>query len=211
MTFKGDKLLIKHPNKDLEGECEYKIDSKKSPKHFDMTPPKPDKPQLGIYELTAEEFKLCLGLEERPSDFASKAGSKSVLLIFKKYQARPLDDETKALQGVWIIQSIEKDGKAVSEEKVKDYPPLKFKGDKLVVENDDEVDYTIDPKTSPKRIDVFPYAWRPDQPKVLLGIYELKGDELKLCYSRGDRPTEFAGKADSKSASVFFVLKKKKP
>jgi hypothetical protein len=51
----------------------------------------------------------------------------------------------------------------------------------------------------------------PEKGNTSLGIYELQGDDLKLCLTitAKDRPTEFAAKP--KSGHGFEVLKREKP
>jgi uncharacterized protein (TIGR03067 family) len=88
-TFKGDKLLVKgNYDDDREDECTYKVDPRQSPKHLDFTPVKEKKPIRGIYEVKGDELKVCLrhadSSEGRPTEFATKAGSRLVLIVFKK-------------------------------------------------------------------------------------------------------------------------------
>jgi uncharacterized protein (TIGR03067 family) len=128
--------------------------------------------------------------------------------------SRGADDDADGLQGVWIAQSMEADGKAAPAEAVKRMR-LTFKGDKLFLrgnfdnDREEECTYKVDPKKTPKQLDFTP----PKETKAILGIYEVKGDELKICMRHGSstdgRPTEFATKADSKL--VLLVLKRQKP
>lgn len=88
-TFKGDKLFIKGNFEDgREEECACKIDAKQTPNHLDFRPPKEKKPILGIYEVKENDLKVCLrhasSSAGRPTAFATKAGSKLVLIVFKK-------------------------------------------------------------------------------------------------------------------------------
>ena len=123
------------------------------------------------------------------------------------------DDAKKPLQGVWVAQSMEADGKPAPAEAVKRLR-ITFNNDKLFLAgnfNDDreeECVYKIDPTQSPKHLDFTP----PKEKKAILAIYEVKGDELKICLrhasSSDGRPTEFATKAGSRL--VLMVLKKEK-
>jgi uncharacterized protein (TIGR03067 family) len=117
--------------------------------------------------------------------------------------------DAKSLQGVWIAHSMEADGKPASEAAVK---PIRFtfKTDKLLIAgnfNDDreeECDYRVDPTQSPKHLEFLP----PKDGKAVLGIYEVKGDELKICLrhasSSDGRPAEFKTIADSKLRLIVF-------
>jgi uncharacterized protein (TIGR03067 family) len=123
------------------------------------------------------------------------------------------DDASKALQGVWIGQSMEAEGKALPAE-IAMKMQFKFEGNKFFMkgnfEDGREVEcaYKLDPKKSPKHFEFTP----PDAKKTILGIYEIKGDELKVCLrhesSSDGRPTAFATQEGSKL--VLIVLKKKK-
>ena len=44
------------------------------------------KTMLGIYELTGDTYKVCFALPggERPKEFASKPGSKTMLIVMKR-------------------------------------------------------------------------------------------------------------------------------
>src|SRR5262245_2796853 len=113
------------------------------------------------------------------------------------------------LQGEWTVVSMERGGKQAPEEEVK---KIKFavKDDTITVNDgrkDEAAKFKIDAGKKPKTIDIMP---EPDEKKVL-GIYELKGDELKICFTKGggERPTEFATKADSEQVLIVFKRAKK--
>jgi uncharacterized protein (TIGR03067 family) len=104
-----------------------------------------------------------------------------------------------ALQGKWSVVSLTRDGtvEPISKDAVrvitggnytmKLHPLLTIKGK-----------YEIDPTTSPKNMETVA-STGPNKDKRLLGIYELDGDSLKICYAAPgkDRPTEFSSKAGS--------------
>ena len=129
--------------------------------------------------------------------------------------AAPNDKEP--LQGVWIAQSEEADGKPAPAEAVKRMR-FTFKGDKLLVkgnfadDREEECSYEIDAAKSPKQLDFTPPK-ESHQDSPILGIYEVKGEELKLCLRHGGssagRPTEFSTKPDSDL--ILIVLKRAKP
>lgn len=123
-------------------------------------------------------------------------------------------EDSQTIQGVWIAQSMEADGKPAPPEAVKKVR-FTFKGDKLLVrgnfsdDREDECTYKLDPKQSPKHLQFTP----PKEEKPVLAIYEIKGDELKICTrnpsSPDGRPTGFTTKAGSGLALIVF--KKQKP
>ncbi len=108
---------------------------------------------------------------------------------------------------------MEADGKPVPAEAVKRMR-WTFKGDKLLIAGnladgrEEECAYKVDPTQSPKHLDFT----TPTETKAILAIYEVKGDELKICVrhasSADGRPTEFAARPGSKL--VLMVLKKEK-
>jgi uncharacterized protein (TIGR03067 family) len=88
-TFQGDKLLMRgNSRNDREDECPYTIDPGKSPKQLDFTPPRAPQPIQAIYEVKGDELKVCLrhasSTEGRPTEFATKQGTRLVLIVFKK-------------------------------------------------------------------------------------------------------------------------------
>lgn len=122
-------------------------------------------------------------------------------------------DDKASLQGVWVAQSLETEGKPDSGTDTRLMRMrFGFKGDKLIfavnldliVER--QFSYRIDATKSPKQIDITPT--KPIQGETLLGVYALQGDELKVClrYGRthGGRPTEFSTKADSGLILMLF-------
>jgi uncharacterized protein (TIGR03067 family) len=66
-----------------------RIDPTKTPKMVNIeytTGPDEGKTALGIYELTDDTLRICRAIpeEDRPTEFASKAGSRHVLLVYKR-------------------------------------------------------------------------------------------------------------------------------
>jgi uncharacterized protein (TIGR03067 family) len=113
------------------------------------------------------------------------------------------DDAAKkdmdALQGKWQLVSLERDGKSV--DVPKDAVRV-VKGDKYTINPRPGVTiegtFKIDPTTKPKQVDATASAG-PNKGKTMMGIYEIDGDTLKICYALPgkDRPTEFGSKEGS--------------
>lgn len=88
-TFRGDKLFVKGNFRDgREEECTFRVDPSKSPKHLDFTPPKKQSPVLCIYDVDGDQLKICFRHARsdagRPTEFATKAESQLVMIVFKK-------------------------------------------------------------------------------------------------------------------------------
>ncbi len=122
-----------------------------------------------------------------------------------------------ALAGYWDVTGTEREG-VRSKEFL--YTRLVFTGEKLTAsraqqpgalkgsEERHEARYRLD--AASKGIEV-KFLTGPDQGKTFYGVYELKGDELKVCWgeSKEKRPTTLSTKKGSDA--VLLVLKRGKP
>jgi len=126
------------------------------------------------------------------------------------------EKDVEHIQGTWTAESLILDGNdfyADGKSKVR----LVFKGEKVTVEGNDEVrketsgfSFKLDQTTTPRLIDI--KITDGEQKDTLVeGIYELKGDELKICVRIGgkERPTKF--ESPEGSNLVLVVLKRQKP
>ena len=114
-----------------------------------------------------------------------------------------VEKELKKFHGVWTFESVEAGGKKAPAEELKGLT-LTFAGDKYTVKKGDEVIQVgrqkLDPSRSPKAIDVT-ITEGLNKGKSMLGIYEIDGDTLKVCFDEGGkkRPTEFKSAAGSET------------
>ena len=105
------------------------------------------------------------------------------------------EKEVRKFQGTWTIESSVTGGKEIPPGELKGFIVI-FEGDKHTVKKGDEViqvaTQKLDPSKSPKTIDVTMIEG-PAKGAVMLGIYEIDGDTLKVCFDpQGKkRPTEF--------------------
>jgi uncharacterized protein (TIGR03067 family) len=112
-----------------------------------------------------------------------------------------VDKELKKFQGTWTIESSVTGGTDIPAEQLKEFI-LIFEGDKHTLKHGDQVfqvgTQKIDPSKSPKTIDVT-MTEGPNKGAVMLGIYEIDGDTLKVCFDPEGkkRPTEFKTAAGS--------------
>lgn len=118
--------------------------------------------------------------------------------------------ELQKLQGTWVAVSREENGQRVPPEELK-HITVSFRGDKFTVRRGDKViqagTQKLDPTKKPKTLDATATEGE-DKGTTLLGIYELKGDTLRVCFAaKGkSRPTEFKTKANS--GRFLVVLKR---
>ena len=126
--------------------------------------------------------------------------------------ARAADADKDELQGVWIATSMEINGEPAPTAEVK-ATRFAFKGEKLLFRHskddgkEEQGTFKVDPKKSPKQLDIT------IKNKTLHGIYEVKNDQLKVCFETGDkrenRPTKFA--TNKEEELVLIVFKRQKP
>ena len=125
---------------------------------------------------------------------------------------RGAEADKDELQGVWVPTSMEINGQPASAKEV-ERTRFTFKGEKLLFRHskdegkEEEGTFKADSKKSPKQLDIT------IKNKTLHGIYEVKGDELKVCYETGEkpenRPTKFA--TNKEEELVLIVFKRQKP
>lgn len=81
MTFSDGKFAWKAGGREAKGR--FTLDAAKAPPEISIDAG--DKKLTGIYKLEGDDLKICVGIgDDRPSEFATKAGSKSLLIILKR-------------------------------------------------------------------------------------------------------------------------------
>jgi uncharacterized protein (TIGR03067 family) len=121
--------------------------------------------------------------------------------------------ELQRLQGTWLYESYEIDGKAEDADKLKTRTFL-VGADAFLVRQDGKIvqagKLTLDLEQKPRTFDGKVQAGEPKGGE-LLGIYELDKDTLKFCYDPAGqtRPKDF--KAAAKSGLITATLKRKTP
>ena len=123
-----------------------------------------------------------------------------------------VEKELKKFQGTWTFESVEAGGKKLPADQFKGIT-VTFEGDKYAVKKGDEVveaaTQKLDPSKSPKTLDA-KVTDGPNKGAVILGIYEISGDTLKVCFDPEGkkRPTEFKGESGSQTLVVHKRVKK---
>jgi uncharacterized protein (TIGR03067 family) len=115
---------------------------------------------------------------------------------------RAVKQALKQFQGTWAFESLEEDGVKVAAEELK-IRTIFFGADVFVVRQGNKIVQAgalqLNPAKSPKSVNAMVKVGQ-DKGKVMLGIYALDGDTLKLCLDvEGEaRPKEFKAGAGSK-------------
>jgi uncharacterized protein (TIGR03067 family) len=118
------------------------------------------------------------------------------LLLLTHAAAGPADPkDARNIQGTWMAVSLESGGKTI---KPPEEMKLRITADKLEpVGKDDPAAYKLGTDGKLRTIDITPDK---NKDKTMLGLYELDGDTLKLCFSQGPerltRPKELTSQGD---------------
>lgn len=120
-------------------------------------------------------------------------------------------DDVDLLIGTWKALYIEEDGEQAPQDLLETII-FSFSKEKVVIQSSEkaiDVIYKLDSTKSPKHIDFIIQ----EQPAPILGIYNIDGDQLQMCFEAQSgknigRPTKFDASADSQY--VIFKLERKK-
>lgn len=127
------------------------------------------------------------------------------------HQDASTSDDAERLQGTWNFVSLEVEGSKL--------PDAMLSGSKIIIKGDNfksisagvtyEGKIKIDSSKTPRNLDLI-FTDGPEKGRTSFGIYDLSGDDLKICLSLAGntRPTEFASKPGSGFA--FETLKREK-
>jgi uncharacterized protein (TIGR03067 family) len=112
--------------------------------------------------------------------------------------------DRELIQGTWLAVSGERNGEKLNEFQLKNWEAMVFKDDTFTREGGEKKEGTfkLNAEKSPKQIDLMVDV--KGQDVTWEGIYELKGDKLKLALAP-NRPAEF----DSTSGVVIVFERKK--
>ena len=118
------------------------------------------------------------------------------------------------IRGTWKVVSAQDSGRDAPDEAIKNLKWIITK-DKITYKlgaKNTALSFVLDPAKNPKWIDLTEVV-EGEEVKPSVGIYELKGDDLKICYPEAgnvERSTAFESKADSVN-DIFIILKREKP
>jgi uncharacterized protein (TIGR03067 family) len=125
--------------------------------------------------------------------------------------------ELQRLQGIWAIESWQEGGKEQQADDQSKKVTFVVKDDTLTFKHEGQpkalvMRLKLDPSANPKAVDLI--STLGDRPQVAKGIYERKGDELKLIWARNGqaRPAEFETKrGDDRIFVTLRLVRTKDP
>lgn len=138
-------------------------------------------------------------------------GLLAIGLIAAAPQGNKGKSDQDLIQGTWKVSEAERDGMQPPQQFLDNFK-VTFKGDKAIPEGapgGKEASFKLDTDKKPRQIQITPTEAA--GPEKMVGIYEIDGDTLKLCFKRdnsNEAPTEFSGKAGS--GNMYMVLKRQK-
>lgn len=206
VTIAGDKFTFWERGT-LNIKATFTVDPAKNPKQIDFK--REGKMELGIYGLDGDELVLCVDDtgKRRPDSFV---GRDCAMFVLKRKNSTDKGTQTKsdkdAIQGTWIVVAGEDGGQPLPAIALPTMSYV-FAGDKYTFREGTsitEASFSLDPAKQPKQINV-----KSKNGFTQLGIYELKGDELRICINDGRkrRPDSFATTVEN--GNETHVLKRK--
>jgi uncharacterized protein (TIGR03067 family) len=138
----------------------------------------------------------------------------AVVIPAAALRGQDAQEDLDKLQGTWVLTAMEKNGNAAPEY-VLGKLAVTFKGDTMVMDGSfaavkPEFTVKLDPSKKPKAIDATPLSGE-FKDKTVLGIYQLEGEELKICLPKqGDkeRPSDYKSPEGSDLAFMTFERSK---
>jgi len=188
-TFKGETLTIAPAEPGSNSEFTVTLDPAKKPKRIELKiskGPGKGKTLPGIYDIKGNGLTICFGDKTRPAEFVSKAKSGVALVVLKQKDTDAVKREWKRLEGTWTVTKMDVEGRSLLE-KDKGVARMTVKDGKITsdAQGDEKLDsstISLDPSQNPKTITIPNFhGGDPKKGITLIGIYELKGNELKVC------------------------------
>jgi RNA polymerase sigma factor (sigma-70 family) len=230
-TFSGDTWTARNKVSPTGLRVTFGIDPTRSPRAMDFGPVRKDTmPSLGIYELKGDVLKVCFGWLSRPRAFATvphpgpdrwfEPGSGERLYVLRRVKgvarregkpgkgagpvpgSRAIVADLERLQGAWAAR-----GEGLRIEGAL-FTWKRDRGPALVGRI-----MQMDPAKRPRELDLIfaPPGQAEGKPSgsavIAKGIYEVKGDALRLCYGEKERPRAF--KADPRAGIRLYAFKRK--
>ena len=119
--------------------------------------------------------------------------------------------EMDSLQGTWTVVSLERMGVAQEFKAEANQPSIVFTGTiahlRLPGGVTQEGEFSVDTSKSPHTIDIVPFKSTATLKTPLRGVFERKGDELRICLAESEeeakRPKELASAKENRNLLLF--------
>jgi uncharacterized protein (TIGR03067 family) len=199
IVIEGERFVSLNMGAEYEGSVS--LDETQKPPTFDLLfdkGPEAGNKSLGIYQLSGDSWKICLGLtgKSRPKEFAAGKGTGHALELLERETGNTKSvaiDEHAApvaeLEGEWKMVSCMQDGKPLGAQIVKSGKRV-FRGNGTTLFVGGQVfmksSFSVDASQTPHAIDYH------DQRQ--LGIYEVEGDRLRTSMAQAGaaRPGDYS-------------------
>jgi uncharacterized protein (TIGR03067 family) len=212
IVIQGERFISLNMGAEYEGSVS--LDETQKPAAFDLVfdkGPEAGNKSLGIYELSGDRWKICLGLagKSRPKKFAAETGTGHALEVLERETGKTkpvIIDEHAApvgeLEGEWKMVSGMQDGKLLGAQIVKSAKRV-FRGNGTTLLVGGQVfmksSFSVDESSRPRAIDYH------DQRQQ--GIYEVEGTRLRTSMAQAGaaRPGDFSVTAgDGRTVSEWL-------
>jgi uncharacterized protein (TIGR03067 family) len=198
-----------------------KVDPTKSPMAIDFSftaGTNKGKDAKGIFKLENDVLTICRGAadgEDRPKEFTAPNDSGRLLVVWKRSksaeggQATAVSAERRRLKGSWQVLSYRFDGKDTPADELTEAFSIYDAEGVVTVQNKGEVIFrgktAIDPSKTLKTIDLT-FTEGARKGETALGIYEMDGDNLRVCRASpgAPRPTKYSSDAGSGHALMTY-------
>jgi uncharacterized protein (TIGR03067 family) len=131
---------------------------------------------------------------------------------FRARRPAPPKGDRELILGAWKVVRADANGKHQPRD-VSTEQRWTITRERITIDHGDgekgEVEYKLDPAVRPRAVDLT-FNGAPWRGTTFHGIYELKGNQLKVCYTRavGRRPTTFSVNGEADRGSVLLVLQR---
>ncbi len=235
--FAGDIVSpTDNPDDNSRRKLRIALEPTQSPKQITLTQLTGPKDEIGdklkgIYELKGNTLRICIGMEPgeaRPTEFKVAKDVNGTLIelerILKPDQKAPEKEtpeaaELKKLQGLWRVTKIESERGVAP---AKEIAPMRWEFVGTTVAGTDgpnegqtqKMQIALDVTKSPKQITMTGSArtgLKPEEADVkttVVGIYELKGDTLRICMASPGQPLPTEFKAEKKGDGALIKLER---
>jgi uncharacterized protein (TIGR03067 family) len=212
IVIDGDRFDVAGMGAEYEGTIE--LDDTAMPRRIDLVftgGPEAGNRNCGIYEFKGDALRICLNMngDARPAAFTTTPGSGNALEVFHRGEARADENVVTVasgegeLVGEWQMLNAWQEGHALDPRMVKTGRRVTtathtttYFGKQVFL----NATYTIDPAPRPKTIDL------DNRGKQQLGIYEVDGDTMKICFAAPGRPRpgDFESRAGDGNTSALW-------